>query len=207
MQLRDIKKYIAENGQKMTFEKHTMIFQTDEKIGQCYLLVDGWVKIAQEGNEGQAVTLSLRRGGDLFGLVEILANEGKRSRNAYSLTNTTVYVLSVERLLHLLKENPQTMGALCTLMAQRLLESQNFIKVLTSMSVPERLSWFLLTFAKEKNGVLTVEFPLTHEEVSYILGCSRQKVTGFLNYWRTEGYIAYERGKIEILNQEALRFE
>ena len=99
------------------------------------------------------------------------------------------------------------MPTLCTMMAQRVLETQNFIKVITSMSVPHRLAWFLQSFSKDKNGVLTTELPLTHEEISYILGCSRQKVTSFLNRWRKQGYITYKRGVIEILNQEAIVLE
>ncbi|MGM9950121.1 MAG: Crp/Fnr family transcriptional regulator [Lysinibacillus sp.] len=207
MQLTEFEIYIKTNGRKMTFEKHTMIFKNGERAGMLYLLMDGWVKIAQEGKDGQAITLSLRRSGDLFGLVEILAEQSDRSRSAYSLTRSTVYALPIEKMEGLLNKHPGLMAALCKLMAQRLLESQEFIKVLTSMSVPQRLSWFLRAFAEERADGLTVEFPLTHEEVSYILGCSRQKVTSFLNLWRTEGYITYERGKIKIINQAALIFE
>ena len=207
MQLSDFETYVKTNGKKMTFEKNTMIFKNGERTGMLYLLMDGWVKIAQEGKDGQAITLSLRRGGDLFGLVEILADESVRSRSAYSLTGSTVYALPIEKMDGLLSEQPGLMSTLCKLMAQRLLESQEFIKVLTSMSVPQRLSWFLRVFAEEREDGLTVELPLTHEEVSYILGCSRQKVTGFLNLWRTEGYITYERGKIKIIDQAAILFE
>lgn len=207
MQLSELEAYVKTNGRKMIFEKHAMIFKNGERTGMLYLLMEGWAKIAQEGKDGQAITLSLRRSGDLFGLVEIMAGQTVRGRSAYSLTNCTVYALPVERLEGLLGERPGLMAALCKLMAQRLLESQEFIKVLTSMAVPGRLSWFLRLFAEEREDGLTVEFPLTHEEVSYILGCSRQKVTGFLNRWRTEGYITYERGKIKIIDQEALLFE
>ena len=204
MQLREFETYVKNNGRKMTFEKHTMIFKNGERTGMLYLLIDGWVKIAQEGKDGQAITLSLRRGGDLFGLVEILADESMRSRSAYSLTDGTAYALPVEKLVGLLIEQPGLMATLCKLMAQRLLESQEFITALTSMTVPQRLSWFLRVYAEEREDGLTVEFPLTHEEVSYILGCSRQKVTGFLNRWRAEGYITYERGKIKIIDQAAI---
>ena len=198
---------MKEHGQKQSFKKNTNIFKVSERTRNFYLLEEGWVKIAQEGEDGQAITLALRKSGDLFGLVEIMAKEKNRLRYAYSLTDVTVYTVSVEKLYALIQEDETIMAVLCTLMAQRLLETQNFIKVITRMSVPQRLAWFLQSFSKDNNGVLTTELPLTHEEISYILGCSRQKVTSFLNRWRKQGYITYKRGLVEILDQEAILLE
>lgn len=207
MQLNEIHTLMKTYGQKQSFKKNTSIFKMSERPRNFYLLEEGWIKIAQEGEDGQAITLALRKSGDLFGLVEILAKEKCRLRYAYSLTDITVYALSTEKLYELVQDNPNIMTVLCTIMAQRLLEAQNFIKVITSMSVPHRLAWFLQLFSKDKNGVLTTELPLTHEEISYILGCSRQKVTSFLNRWRKQGYITYKRGVIEILDQQAILLE
>ena len=207
MQLNEIHTLMKMHGQKQSFKKNTSIFKMSEQPRHFYLLEEGWIKIAQEGEDGQATTLALRKSGDLIGLVEILAKEKYRLRYAYSLTAITVYALSAEKLYEFIQEDPNIMIALCTMMAQRLLETQNFIKVITSMSVPHRLAWFLQSFSNDKNGVLTTELPLTHEEISYILGCSRQKVTSFLNRWRKQGFITYKRGLIEILDKEAILLE
>lgn len=207
MLLNEIHTLMKMYGQKQSFKKNTSIFKISERPRNFYLLEEGWIKIAQEGEDGQAITLALRKSGDLFGLVEILAKEKYRLRYAYSLTDITVYTLPAEKLYELIQEDANIMATLCTMMAQRLLEAQNFIKVITSMSVPHRLAWFLQLFSEDKNGVLTTELPLTHEEISYILGCSRQKVTSFLNRWRKQGYITYKRGVIEILNPEAILLE
>ena len=207
MQLNEIHTLMKTHGQKQSFKKNMRIFKISERPRDFYLLEEGWIKISQEGEDGQAITLALRKSGDLFGLVEILAREKYRLRYAYSLTDITVYALSAEKLYELIQEDPNIMTVLCTIMAQRLLEAQNFIKVITSMSVPHRLAWFLQLFSKDNNGVLTTELPLTHEEISYILGCSRQKITSFLNRWRKQGYITYKRGIIEILDQQAILLE
>ena len=207
VQLDEIQILVKTYGQKLSFKKNSRIFKIGERTNSFYLLEKGWIKIAQEGEDGQAITLTLRESGDLFGLVEILAKEKYRLRYAYSLTDITVYALPVEKLYELIQENQNIMTGLCTMMAQRVLETQHFIKVITSMSVPQRLAWFLQSFSKERNGVLTTELPLTHEEISYILGCSRQKVTSFLNRWRKQGYITYKRGLIEIFDKEAILLE
>ena len=207
VQLDEIHILVKTYGQKLSFKKNSRIFKIGERTNSFYLLEKGWIKIAQEGEDGQAITLTLRKSGDLFGLVEILAKEKYRLRYAYSLTDITVDALPVEKLNELIQENQSVITALCMMMAQRVLETQNFIKVITSMSVPHRLAWFLQSFSKDKSGVLTTELPLTHEEISYILGCSRQKVTSFLNRWRKQGYITYKRGIIEIIDKEAILLE
>ena len=207
VQLNEIHTLMKTYGQKLSFKKNSRIFKIGEGTRSFYLLEEGWIKLAQEGEDGQAITLVLRKSGDLFGLVEILAKEKYRLRYAYSLTDVTVYALPAEKLYELIQEDPNIMTTLCAMMAQRLVETQNFIKVITSMSVPHRLAWFLQSFSNDKNGVLTTELPLTHEEISYILGCSRQKVTSFLNRWRKQGYITYKRGLIEILDKEAILLE
>jgi len=43
---------------------------------------------------------------------------------------------------------------------------------------------------------------MTHEELSNLIGCSRQKVTANLSAWRKAQYITYERGKIELLSEQ-----
>ena len=152
MQLNEIHTLMKTHGQKQSFKKNTSIFKMSERPRNFYLLEEGWIKIAQEGEDGQAITLALRKSGDLFGLVEILAKEKYRLRYAYSLTDITVYALSVEKLYELVQDDPNIMTVLCTMLAQRLLETQNFIKVITSMSVPHRLAWFYNHFQMTKMG-------------------------------------------------------
>ena len=207
MQESEIHTLLKTHGQKLNFKKKSRIFNIGEQTKSLYLLEEGWIKIAQEGEDGQSITLAVRKSGDLFGLVEILAKEKQRLRFAYCLTDITVYALPTEKLYELIQQNQSIMNTLCTMLAQRILETQNFINVITNMSVSQRLAWFLQSFSKDNNGVLTTELPLTHEEISYILGCSRQKVTSFLNRWRKQGYITYKRGLIEILNKEAILLE
>lgn len=195
---------VKQFGIRICYTKGMRVFAIGGDVKTIYYLESGWVKIAQEGEDGQAITLSLRQSGDLFGLAEVLAQTKVRARYAYSLTDIIVYTLPIEQLQQYLHEQPALWQTLSKLMAERLIETQHYIRALTSKSVPERLSWFLRRFAKQQDGRLLIELPLTHEEISYIIGCSRQKVTHYLNVWRKKRYITYERGLIEMLQPERL---
>lgn len=200
----DLIELVKEHGKKVKLTKGMRIFQMGESPDYLYYLESGWIKIAQEAEDGQDITLSLHQSGDLFGLAEILANAPARACYASSLTDVVFYVISVEQLFIFLEQKPAFWQPLCQMVAERLIGTQNFVKALTNLPVPARIGWFLHHFAEEKDGQIVIEIPMTHEEISYLVGCSRQKVTSNLNAWRKAGYILYERGKIEILDEDAI---
>lgn len=204
---KDLQLFIKENGKKKDFSKNNIIFRVNENVNFVYLLEEGWAKISQEDENGQGNILSIRRQGDIFGLSEVLAKANQRQRTACSLTKSIVYAMPAELLLKYAAENPEVWHSLSSIMASRLLETQNFVKILTSKPVPQRLAWFLLEFAEYKEGIASTNLPLTHEELSFIIGCSRQKVTTFLNSWRKSGLIDYQRGSLIILQPEKLFIE
>lgn len=195
----DLENWVKKHGKKTHVTKNRVVFQIGERPTHLYYLECGWIKISQETESGQTITLSLRKAGDLFGLAEILAYDTVRARYAYSLTDCTFYMISVEQLQLVLKEEPELWQYFSQLMAQRLIEMQHFIRALTTLQAPERLGWLLQQFAQQNGKTYIVELPLTHEEISFLIGCSRQKVTSYLNAWRKEGSILYERGRIDVL--------
>lgn len=187
-------------GKKVQLKKGTTIVKLGELPTHVYLLEGGWVKIGQEAESGAAITLSLRKKGELFGLAEILARDTARSRYAYALTDVSLYSVSAEQLYAILQDEPALWQYLCRIMAERLIETQHFVRALTTLPAPQRLGWFLQQFAEQQGDIYKVELPLTHEEISYLVGCSRQKVTSYLNTWRNAGAVSYERGRIDILD-------
>lgn len=197
-----LRSYIKNYGKRVQLTKGEMIIQIEEQPTHLYLVESGWVKIGQEEVNGEAITLSLRKRGDLFGISEILARHTIRSRAASCLTNVSLLMLSIEQFHTLLEEEPAVWEELGRMMADRVLETQQVIRILTTLTAPQRLGWFLQQFAEQQGDVYIAELPLTHEEISYLVRCSRQKLTSYLNKWRNEGAITYERGRITIVQSE-----
>ena len=135
---KDLQLFIKENGKEKIFSKNNIIFQVNENANFVYLLEVGWAKISQEDENGQGNILSIRRQGDIFGLSEVLAKANQRQRTAYSLTKGIVYAMPAELLLKYAAENPEVWHSLSSIMASRLLETQNFVKIL-SKNLQQRL--------------------------------------------------------------------
>jgi CRP-like cAMP-binding protein len=68
-----------------------------------------------------------------------------------------------------------------------------------------RLAWFLMKLGKlDDHERLEVQVQLSHEEISYVIGCSRQTVTETLNKWRDKGLIEYEKKKMVIVQPDRI---
>ena len=102
-----------------------MVFQEEELPSHFYLLESGFVKVFQQTEHGQAITLALFKPGDIFGLAEIIMQHNYRQRCAASLTEITYYAVTAEQLLNLLDEKPELWQSISRLMAQRLIYTQN----------------------------------------------------------------------------------
>lgn len=63
--------------------------------------------------------------------------------------------------------------------------------------------WLLMT----RDRVLSDDFPLTHEFLAHMLGMRREGVTAAASAFKRRKLIKYERGRIQILDLNALRAE
>ncbi|MCP1145946.1 Crp/Fnr family transcriptional regulator [Lysinibacillus endophyticus] len=190
---------IEQYGKIVHFSKGQRIYQAGEEVKNVYYIMEGLVKLADDAKDGQTVTIALLYPGNLFGFLERFNGEIEYSRYSVALTNTKLVAIPIEVLLQQSGNSIIEQSLVLTLIKQ-LSEAHELIFVHSKMTVEERLRWLLKKLAKDVNGVLTVDIPLTHEEISFMLGCSRQKITMYLNKWKKEGRIQYERGNIQLLH-------
>lgn len=69
------------------------------------------------------------------------------------------------------------------------------------LSFDKRLATFLLD---EAHRTHSLELKMTHEQIAKHLGSAREVVSRMLNYFSKEGYVTVSRGKIHIIDKEAL---
>ena len=169
-----------------------------------YLLKQGLVKLAEDADDGQPVTIVLIKDGEMFGFLDCLNNHLEHTQYAVALTDSTLLSFPIEIILKHIENLPEIERALFYSLVQQVAEAKQLVYVHSKMTVPERISWYLKKLAKKDKGITTITIPLTHEEISYMVGCSRQKVTTYLSKWRKEGIIQYDRGFIQLIDIEKL---
>lgn len=186
-------------GVTKVYRKNDFVFQENDPPSAAHYVESGLIKISQSSQEGQGITLFLRYPGEVFGNAELLTNLHRR-RYAKCLMDSQIITLESRQFLELAKEDSEFAFSLAVITARRLLQTQNVIETLISRPVAWRLAWFLIQMGKQKDDVFEVQLQLSHEEISYVIGCSRQTVTETLNKWREKELIAYTKKKIIIMN-------
>ncbi|TXK83714.1 Crp/Fnr family transcriptional regulator [Paenibacillus sp. N3.4] len=185
------------HGVLRVYKKNEFVFQENDMPNGAFYVESGLIKISQSSEEGQGITLFLRYEGEIFGNAEILTNL-PRKRYARCLVDSQIMMLDGRKFNELARENADFSYALAVLGARRLLQTQKMVETLICRPVAWRLAWFLMQLGKLTDVQLEVQVPLSHEEISYVIGCSRQTVTETLNKWRDKGLIDYAKKKIVI---------
>lgn len=186
------------HGVMKAYKKHDYIFVENDEPAAAYYVESGLAKISQSVEHGQTITLFLRYPGETFGNAEILAGLKRRQRSARCLCDSRIIALDTERFVDLAKQDAEFAYALSVIGAQRLLQTQRFVETLISRPAAWRLACLLIRLGKQEEERMHVTLQLNHEEISYIVGCSRQTVTETLNKWRDQGLISYSRTKLVI---------
>ncbi|MES3707453.1 Crp/Fnr family transcriptional regulator [Pseudomonas putida] len=179
------------------------LFREGDTPDSLYLIERGIVKVSQTTTEGDYVTFFLRSDGESTGLTEAVLGR-KRLRHAQCLTDCAVHRLPSEIIGELMSEPAIAHGLLLKLSTSFLKMQENFTG-LSRLSVASRLKSLLRHFAKvREDGLWDVALPITHEEISNVIGCSRQKTTELLSTWKREGLVQYSRDRFVVIDWAAM---
>lgn len=190
---------MKEYGSLLNVRRGQTIFRLGDKIDSFYYIEQGLVKIALDTIEGKSITISLHTTGEIFGYLDYLHQQSEYTRHAIALTDATLYSIPIETL----NDSKVKENYIFDAILNQLNEANEMIFVLSSMTVPERLCWLLKKVVAKKEGD-KFAFPLTHEEMSNIIGCSRQKVSNYISKWKKSGAISFHQGILTIMDENQL---
>jgi CRP-like cAMP-binding protein len=112
------------------------------------------------------------------------------------------YLVTAQELLGLCREHENFRRALFGYSAYRLHLASRSVACNSFHSIPQRLARWLL-FAQDRAG--GTELQLTHEALSAVLATTRPRVTQAAAKLKSAGIIAYQRGRVRILDRQRLR--
>ncbi|HZK85280.1 MAG TPA: Crp/Fnr family transcriptional regulator [Desulfosporosinus sp.] len=202
------KNLIREYGTVVHYAKGQIIFAEGDTADRIYLIEEGFVKIYRITPDGRRVTVgSMRTTGQLMGLAETLYH-GERTCFAGAINDSILVVVRRARFEEVLVQQPSIAIKVATTLGVRMREAEGIIQEMVCFQVPGRLAMLLLKMS-DRAGIETeagtkIKFRLTHEEIAWMIGTSRQTVTSLLNIFRQEKSIAIEEKEVYILDVEKL---
>lgn len=162
------------------FERGQFIFLRGEPARLMFLIKSGRVKLSKV-SAGNEVTLDVRQAGDLIGLNVLADDDETYPVTATCLEETMVCGLTRAGFERLVVEHPTVGLQVIRNLSARLAGLGERVESMALSNLEERLYAVLLQFAREHGVVrregVAIQFPLTHEELGFLVGAHRVSIT------------------------------
>lgn len=197
---------ISEDLVRKKCASEDVIFSQGEVADSMYLIKMGSVKIWKVDEEGRELTLDIRKAGDLLG-ESVLIEDGDYPVYASALTPTLICGVDKPTFEKLVEAHPQVGLAVIRNLSKRIDFLTGKLGALSEPSIEDRLYKVLVNVAEqvgtpEADG-WSIAFPLTHEEIGFLVGAHRVSVTRALKKLKDLGKVKSEGKYIFVANAEA----
>ena len=183
---------IAKNLVRRNLAAGEELFRQGDPADSMYLIKMGSVKLWKVTDEGRVLTLDIRKAGDLFG-ESVLLEAVEYPVSATCLEHTATCGIDRKTFENLVVEYPRVGLAVIRNLSLRIEHLSGKVGALAEPSLDDRLYAVLVNVAREVGtrapGGWTIAFPLTHEEIGFLVGAHRVSVTRTLGRLRDTGKI------------------
>lgn len=190
-----------------TYGPGDAVYREGEYGDALYVLVSGVMKLYRPYSGSKEATLRLLRSWDIFGH---LAFAGEARQRAYAETVTDCVVTKVPKIFveRAVRQEPRVAFKIMTLLELRLVQYEELVKCLLPRETEARLANLLPILAQKfgdrRDGVVTIDLRLTHQDLAAMVASTRESVTKVLNEMRGRDLIEVEAGRITLKDWRAL---
>jgi CRP-like cAMP-binding protein len=187
-----------------------MLIQTPVTFREgLYVIKEGKVRLYKINPEGKQFTLGILGKGNVFGEVDSFSL-GTRDIFIETIDNVLLCSLGKEQFEKFLEERPQLAIKLLKVISDRLKERDMLLEQLAMGDVGDRVLHLLIKlseqFGVEEEGYHKIDLPLTHQELAYMIGATRESVTMVLKELVKEDVIRTGRASIHVRLNKAKEY-
>lgn len=185
------------------FSKGEPIFLQGDRAEIMFLIKAGRVKLSKYTEDEVEVTLDIRKPGDFLGET-MLSEDLEYPVSAWCLEDAVVCGFTKKRFEALVLENPNVGLQVIRNLSNRILMLTSRMGSMSASSLEDRL-YGVLTQVAQEHGTVTpkgvvIQFPLTHEDLSFLVGAHRVSITRAMKVLRESGRVVRE-GRTLIVRQ------
>lgn len=189
------------------FKKGATIYLLDDPSEHVYLLKEGTIKISRIGQDGQEMILDIIAPGEIFGEMSLLG-EDSRSTMAQAAEDSLICSIGKGDFFSFFSAHNDLAFKVLKLVGLKRVEIETRLEELAYCSVSERIASLLNRMAKrhgvKENGGIKIRPRLTHRDIAFLVGASRETVTDQLNQLKAQGLIDTSFMSITISKPEEL---
>ena len=192
----------------LQYKKGEVILHAGDMPQGVMYLKKGYVRLNSTSEEGKELTLVIYRPGDLFPVVWTFFGQKPSIYDIDALTDCEIIRVSREELSVFIKNNPDVLGYITKHIITRFQLTLRRMTYLTFGDASAKLASILLIcgneFGESKNGFIEIMIPLTHKDISNLVGVTRETVSIELKKFEREGIIKYNKKLIVLKDEETL---
>jgi CRP-like cAMP-binding protein len=199
---------LMKKGALQNFDAGQVLFMSGERGDSVYLIISGIVTISDLTIGGREVIVNSLSRGDVFGEIAVLDGEN-RTMGATCETELEAIVISKKDFLDFIKGKPDMLYDLIDLLCGRVRWCTKVLETAIFQSVLGRIIYQLFALI-EKGAYVEVEgdkakLDISQEQLSKMVGSSREVVNRNLQFLAKDGVISLKRGGIIVPTISGLR--
>lgn len=190
------------------FPEHAVVLVEGQSPWGIFILCQGRAKLSTTSREGKTLIVRIAEPGEVLGLHAVLTG------GPYELTVETMQPCQLnfvgrEDMLRFLREHADASLHATQHLARDCSDAYGVVRTIgLSHSVSERFARFLLETSADgevSNGTVRVRLAMTHEEISQLVGTSRETITRLLSEFRRNEMAELRGSMLIIHNHPALK--
>ena len=196
-------KDLFDNAYVKCYAKGNILFMQGDVAEAFYIVIDGWVKIFRNSEDGQEVVIAVFSNGDIFAEASIFG-EGKYPVSAEVVEDAKLLVVPAKSFLNKLRNNPDLCIEMFAAMSRHLRFMVSQMEQIGSRSAPQRLANFICTLACIEGNKFIANLPHDKSLVAGRLGMQPETLSRSFSKLKPFG-VKVEGQKIIIDNLQELK--
>lgn len=187
----------------ITLKRGTTIFSKGDPGTNLIAVISGTVKISISSPDGRNAILNLIEAGEIFGEIALLDGLS-RTADATANTNCELFIIDRREFIPFVRSQPALAMKFIELLCARLRWTSDQVEQVILQDLPGRLASALLRL-NDKQKPLGRAISITQQEVSEMVGMTRESINKQLRLWATRGWVKLEHGAIVVLKPDSLQ--
>lgn len=188
-----------------TLKRGATLFAKGDPGISLYAVISGSVKISISSPDGRNAILNIIGPGEIFGEIALL-DGGVRSTDATANTNCELFTIDKREFIPFVRSQPMLAMKFIELLCTRLRRTSDQVEQVILQNLPGRLASALLRLTeKQKLEPQGRTVAITQQEISEMVGMTRESINKQLRAWAARDWVRLEHGAIVVLKAELLQ--
>ncbi len=188
-----------------TLKRGATICSKGDPGNSLFAVITGTVKISTTSADGRSAILNLIGAGEIFGEIALLDGQA-RTADATANTDCEVFIIDRREFLPFVRSQPALAMKFIELLCTRLRWTSDQVEQIILQNLPGRLASALIRLTeKHKLEPKGRTIAVTQQEISEMVGMTRESINKQLRVWAARNWVRLEHGAIVVLDVEPLQ--